>query len=122
IHLEELAEGLAVIRATEAIGSECHEAALADVGPDLIRKRAYVVTGGDDGSVVTLERSSRGWRAGLSPGVQQVPALDLHAVAAQFRERGRAPHVRAHTEVRLEQICRSLDLAQDRAGPQQLHP
>ena len=53
--------------------------------------------------------------------MQQVPALHIKAVTAQFVEAGNAPDVCSNAEVFLQQFGPGNDFAQDGAATQQLH-
>src|SRR4051812_37436486 len=110
VDLEERAQRLAVVAAAVAVGPE-HPVGRVDPGPDLVGERAHVVGGGDHRAVVALQRRLDPRLLRLLTGMQQVPALELHALAAQLGEARHAPDVGADAEVVLEQLRAGEHLA-----------
>src|SRR5258706_315477 len=122
IDLEEMAQLGARVGTAEAVGAEhAVGAVFRDERPDLVGEGLDVIGCGDHGSRRALVQAFGDiGNARLGFRMQHVPALGREAVAAQLGEAGRAPHVRGHAPVLLEELGGSFDFAQDRAGAHQL--
>src|SRR5688572_12007873 len=122
VHLEEVAQLGARVRAAEAVGAEhAVGAVLGNEGPDLVGEGLDVVRRCDHRTGWPfLQHFRRVRNAWLRFGMEHVPAVRGEAVAPQLGEAGRAPHVGSDAPVFLEQLRRGLDLAQDGAAAEEL--
>src|SRR6266571_2804565 len=122
IHFEEVTQLGARIRAAVPIGAEHSvDAAFGDKRSNLVGKGLHVVGSSDHGTFALLKALGHVRDLGLRFRMQHVPTLDREPFAAQLREAGRAPDIRSHAPVGLEQLAGGNDFAQDRSRAQQLH-
>src|SRR5574341_251797 len=120
VHLEEVAQLRARVRASEAVGAQSAvDAVLGNERTDQLGEGLQVVRRRHHGTrrplLQTLDDVRHAW---FRLWVQHVPAIGGEPVAAKLGEARRAPHIGGHAPVFLEQPGRSLDLAQDRAASQ----
>src|SRR6267142_1101738 len=120
IDFEVFAQLPPVIGAAETVGAEYH-VRLVDERPDLIGEDLHVIGRGNDRAGRVIQALAHVGFARTLLGVQQVPALHVETLAAQFVEAGRAPHVGGYAEVLFQQVLRGDDFAQNRAAAEQLH-
>ena len=98
-----MAQFLAGVGTAETVGAQ-RDVRRLDEGADLFGKQLDVVGRGDDRSLGILELFLDMRQLWRFQRVQQVPALDILAVADQFVEARAAPEVGLDAPVVLEQV------------------
>ena len=121
VDLEEPPQARSHVAAPETVGAEGDEPAVHP-GPDLVGEQAHVVRRRHRRAGALLETPLEVAPPGLLGGVQPVPPLHRHSVAAQLGEARGAPHVGVHREVIIEEIRGGDHLAQDGAAAKELNP
>ena len=121
VDLEEASQRGAVVASPEAVGPE-HPVAVRrrDERSDAVGDGTNVVGGGNDRPGASGERGLDKRLLRLSHGVQTVPTLGLHAVAAKLGKARHAPDIRRDSEVGRKDVGGRLDLAKNGPGAKQL--
>ncbi|ABA48711.1 hypothetical protein BURPS1710b_2745 [Burkholderia pseudomallei 1710b] len=120
VHLEEVAQRAARVRAAEAVGAE-HDVAAVDLAADLVGERADVVGRRDHRALRVLQARLHVRQAARLGRMQQVPALDVMAFARELGEARHAPEIGGDAPVVLQQVRRGDHFVEDRARAEQLH-
>ena len=114
IHLEEFAQIRAGIAAANAVGAE-GDKATGNVAANLVWETAHIVAGCNHRPRALLQALCHERHAWRGFRMHAVPAFAGHAVAAQFRETGGAPHVAGDAEILRQQFRRRDHFTQN--GP-----
>src|SRR5690606_2563052 len=104
----------------ETVGAK-YAIGAAHIRTNLVGVQLDVVRRGDHRAFSICQALPHPWLLLLILRVQEVPALDLHALAAQLVEAGDTPDIGRHAVITFQHLRRGLHLTQDGAGTKQLY-
>src|SRR5690606_38834804 len=120
VYLEEVTQLFARIAAPETVGAK-YAIGAAHIRTNLVGIQLHVIRRGDHRAFGICQALPYPWLLLLILWMQQVPALDLHALAAQLVEAGGTPDVGRHAVIVFQYLRCGLYRTQDGAGTKQLY-